>query len=135
MDAILTELSTYDKEVEKYRKQIIDLGQDAYKLYSPTQVLEQDDTCIKVMKIATAFRDLYWPVLYPSSDKKEELLADLVGFGDRAKKFLKEIEDSDLNIDFKDHSYYLHWLVSEEHAERECGFALEWVGVHISKLI
>ena len=68
------------------------------------------------------------------SDKKEELLADLVGFGDRAKKFLKEIEDSDLNIDFKDHSYYLHWLVSEEHAERECRFALERVGVHISKL-
>ena len=103
MDAILTELSTYDKEVEKYRKQIIDLGQDAYKLYSATQELEQDDTCIKVMKIATAFRDLYWPVLYTSSNKKEELLADLVGFGDRVKKILKEIEDSDLNIDFKDH--------------------------------
>ena len=70
MDAILTELSTYDKEVEKYRKEIIDLGQDAYKLYSPTctQVLEQDGTCIKVMKIATAFCDLYWPVLYPSRD-------------------------------------------------------------------
>ena len=134
MDAILEELSTYDKEVDKYRKQIIDLGQDAYKLYLPTQVIEQDDTCKKVMKIATAFRDLYWPVLYPSSEKKEELLADLVGFRDRAKKFLKEIEESDLNIDFKDHSYYLHWLVSEEHAERECRFTLERIGVHISKL-
>ena len=45
MDVILEELSTYDKEADKYRKQVIDLVQDAYQLYLPTQVIEQDDTC------------------------------------------------------------------------------------------
>ena len=64
LQEILVQLSVHDKEVDKYRKQIIELGQEAYKLYSSDTVLERDETCQKVLKIAMAFENLYSPVLY-----------------------------------------------------------------------
>ena len=132
LNEILEELAEYDNEVHTHQKNIIALGQEAYKLYSTDTVLERDDTCAKIMNIYILFQNLYRPVLYPCSDKKEELLADLDGMETNGKLFLEALNKSNLNLDFKAHSYYMHWLLYE--AERDCRFVINTLGVHISKL-
>ena len=122
----------HDKEVDKYRKQIIDLGQEAYKLFSCDTVLERDETCQKVLKIAMAFENLYSPVLYPCSENVSDLLAELNDFEARGNAFLDALDESNLNIDFKAHSYYMHYFLL--HAEDECWFVLNEIGKHLSEL-
>jgi len=137
IDDLLTQLSSYNDEVEQYSQKIIDLGQEAIKLYyRGAEEIEKDDICSQVIRIASAFREVYSPVLYTCSDKVEELLADLDGYKERVSSFLNEMKNSTLNINFKEHSYYMHYFLAPGpgHAEEECRFVIKNTGQQISKL-
>ena len=132
LGSMFDQLEEYDSEISAFREEIIGLGQEALKLYSCEPGFQMNDISQKVIRIAACFIDLISPILYPVSDNVDTLLEDLVDYEERASKFLGEIKSSNLNIDFKEHSYYMHSLIL--HAVKECRFVLEVCKCHISNL-
>ena len=135
LGSIIDASSQQSEEIENFREEIISLAQDAVKLYSSDDIgIDVDPVMKDILLVFTAFKALYTPVLQASSFDPDILKAEMEGHRERAAAFLQAIKSTNLNINLGFHSDYMHALIAPDHLDAQCTYALDFYGVHLTRL-
>ena len=133
LSSLIDAASTHSEEVDKFRDEIVVLGQDAVKLYTGSDLdIQVDPIMIKIMEVFEAFKALYLPVLVASSEDPDDLLYDIGGHSERTLTFLQAVRKSNLNSNLGQHSDYMHALIAPQHFEFQCRHLITEHGTHIT---
>jgi hypothetical protein len=135
LGALIDAGSDAANEVDKFRNEIVTLGQDAVKLYASTDNgIEVDPVMQKILAVFNAFKSLYTPVVKGCSLEIEELEDDILGHEHRVLIFLQAVHSSNLNVNLGFHSDYMHSLIAPGHLHSQCLHSIREYKMHTSRL-
>ena len=130
----LDALEQYEVDISAVRDDIIKASYDAVLLYSGNSDIQLDPVAAAIETVFVKLKALMLPIVFALFDDVPEMIAALKDHGKRAQEFKEALENSNLNIDFGEHSEYMHLLTTLNHAEQDCRWLLETYGAHLSEV-
>jgi hypothetical protein len=112
---------------------IIKASYDAVLHYTGNSDIQLDPVAATIETVFVKLKALMLPIVFALFDDVPEMITALKDHGKRAQEFKEALENLNLNIDFGEHSEYMHLLTTLNHAEQDCCWLLETYGAHLSE--